>query len=243
MSAEEIPLTEKWISLCQTLSKGKPLTRLSSRPMLHPRRRASSVPRRAGLGGWSENPICPSQMARALELKRSVWELQWKLRAPTARVLSCTAFRQRAIGMGSCHPPRGVQTPEATSSSDVLVVTSRTRGTPSPRWRPLVSPIVSPAGAGIAPPLRPSRGAKAARGRPGGREASLRRETGPYGDTCGICHTGNGRVVCFWLITFLLTLSAFLVWPFHASLNFIGRFTEGLFGEPFLGRIHLRSHA
>lgn len=218
MSAEEIPLNEKWISLCQTLSKGKPLTRLSSRPMLHPRRRASPVPRRAGLGGWSENPVCPSQMARALELKRSVWELQWKLRAPTARVLSCTAFRQRAIGMGSCHPLRGVQTPEATSSSDALAATSRTRGTPSPRWRPRVSPIVSPAGAGIAPPLRLSTGAKAARGRPGGREASLRRKTGPYGDKCGICHTGNGRVVCFWLITFLLTSSAFLVWPFHASL-------------------------
>lgn len=219
VSAEEIHFKEQWTNPSQTISKGKPLNRLSSQSVCHPRRRPWPAHRKASLGGWNEKPACPSPKARALGLKTSVSEPRWKQRAHTARVLSCRACTPRTatIETGICPPRRGAQTPGATSRSDAPGPSSRMMGTRSPRWRPRVSPIVSSAGAGIGRPLRLSRAAKAAGGRTGGEEASLRQKTGPYRKKCPY-----GRVVCFGLFFFLFFLHhpffqvfvCLVVWPF-----------------------------
>lgn len=133
VSTEEIRLKEQWTNLSQTVSKDKPLNRLSSQPVRHPRRRPSSAHRKASLGGRNEKCACPSQ--KAVELKTSVSEPRWKQKARMARVPSCRACTPRAatIETGICPPRRGAQTPGATSRPDAPGASSRMRGTRSPR--------------------------------------------------------------------------------------------------------------
>lgn len=160
------------------------------------RRGASSAETMSSLGGSGATHVCPNQRTRALELKMSGWA------APTAKAPSSRACRQSRSGTtaapssrprattngdlpptatGRSRPLQRAQTPEA--SRDAPTINSRISLTLSPLWSPLAPPTVGTVEAAIVPPLRPSRGAKAAGAgrRCRGREASLRRKAGPDG--------------------------------------------------------------
>lgn len=245
---EDPPLKEKWISLSNTISKVESLNMPyqwgpSGRVIFLLTREASSVETKFNLEGCADAIVCPSQRARALGLKRSGWAIPWKEAAPMVKAPSSRACRERESGttavpltmprattnaglplmpMERCHPLRGAQTPEATwvSSPDAPAVNRRIRGTPSPLWRPPVPPTVSTVEAAIAPPLRPSRGAKAAEVQPRGGEASLRRKAGPDGTSMAPLTQGMGETWCVFSVYYdFLIFIYFFVCP-HFCLAF-----------------------
>lgn len=70
------PLIEKWISLCQTVSKEEPLSMLyqrgpSGRVKFPIWREASSAETKSSLERFGDTTVCPSQRARFLAPKRS----------------------------------------------------------------------------------------------------------------------------------------------------------------------------
>lgn len=86
------------------------------------------------------------------------------------------------------HPPPGAQAPGAPmppvpspSAPSAPMASSRTTGTKSTCPTPPGPPAASPAGAATAPPLRRSRGVRAAGGQCVGGGFSLRRKPGPDG--------------------------------------------------------------
>lgn len=200
---------EKWGILCPTFHM-LCLRWFCHRVITHLWKGASSRAKPT-LEGCVDTPVCPSR--RALGQRRSGSALQLTPPLPMLEALSYSVYRHKAwcttavplsrqraltnaglslIAMKCCHLLHGAQIlgVSLAPSLGCPVVCIRTRDTPLLPWNHLVPTIIKALEAEIVPSLRRSRGPRAAKHRPRGREASLRRKAGLWG-TSMTAPTGN----------------------------------------------------